>query len=211
MWWMCSREVEGSIVDTRATQWQRLHAGWEEVLLLPSTKTLETGNVGSHCCCAGAVVIDRQSWRCLGLLPSSRLSARRNTSLAATRAELVSLSHADVSFRKKRTYSDRPKTPARLQLSPGQQRACSADSRRSRMPVKGGGRLASYPSKGDNVGVSDIWLFSTCVASRQLTCNKFAIRSAGHCSVQVKRERRLCRGEAVEWGARSVRSVRGSQ
>lgn len=28
------------------------------------------------------------------------------------------------------------------------------DSRQSRMPVKGGGRLASYPSKSENVGVS---------------------------------------------------------
>lgn len=105
---------------------------------------------------------------------SSRLSARRNTSLPATRAELAWLSQRYVSFQKLANTL----TTVLIYTASGftaTTKLCSADSRRSRMPVKGGGRLASYPSKSENVGVSDAVRYLTCVKLPFVACIHFAI------------------------------------
>lgn len=90
------------------------------------------------------------------------VSAWRNTSLAATRAELSWLSRRYVSFEKLATtlttVSVHTHTHTALGFNREDEAPVTPDPRRSRMPVKGGGRLHSYPSRSENVGVSGtVW------------------------------------------------------
>lgn len=110
--------------------------------------------------------------------PSSWLRApvgrplRRNARLPVTRAEpalpsqTCSISQSSRGSRRRVNHSG-----SGSNRDGGRQRQTAAgrsDRSRSRMPAKGGGRMVSYPSKGDNVGVSH-WVL-VCLKVSEFLC-----------------------------------------